>query len=87
MEFPFRYHLGEKGLAVRFFGMTVRRIYYSDMLYVEPRYRWWNEHFNNLYPFQCVTIRRKSGLIKNFVINPPDRDKFVEQLRGKIPKG
>lgn len=82
--FPFTYELSGEGLEVRFGPWVVRRIYYSDMTGAEAGYAFWNEHWSNFWPWEHITIRRKTGLIKNFVINPPDRDKFLNELRLKI---
>lgn len=88
--FPFDYKLAETGLEVKFGALTVRKIGYSDMESVEPGFTFWNEHWTNFRPCQCLTIRRRSGWIRNFVINPPDRDGFIRELRLKIgawPRG
>jgi len=82
--FPFKYELTREGLEVKLGSWTVRRIFYSDMTGVEPGYVFWNEHWSNFWPWEFITVRRKSGLIKNFVINPPDRDKFLNELRLRI---
>ena len=82
--FPFNFKLAETGLEVKLGALTVRRISYSDMEGVEPGSALWNEHWNNFRPWQFITIRRRSGLIRNFVINPPERDRFIAELRLKI---
>ena len=82
--FPFTYELSGEGLEVRFGPWVVRRIYYSDMTGAEPGYAFWNEHWSNFWPWEHLTIRRKTGLIKNFVINPPERDNFLNELRLRI---
>lgn len=82
--FPFTYELGVEGLEVKLGPWVVRRIYYSDMTGAERGYPFWNEHWSNFWPWEFITIRRKSGLIKNFVINPPERDNFLNELRLRI---
>jgi hypothetical protein len=42
---------------------------------------WWNEHYNRLALDPNITIVRKTGAIKNFVINPPQTDEFMRELR------
>lgn len=79
--FPFTYELAGDGLEVKLGSWVVRRIYYSDMLGAELGCAFWNEHWSNFWPWEFITIRRKSGLVKNFVINPPERDKFLNELR------
>jgi hypothetical protein len=44
----------------------------------------WNEHWNRLALDPNIVIKRRSGVIKNFVINPPNTDEFVAQLRERI---
>ena len=85
--FPFHFELAETGLEVKFGQWTVRRILYSDMEGVAPGSAAWNEHWNNFWPWRFVTIRRRSGLIRNFVINPPDRDRFIAELQSRLPPG
>ena len=82
--FPFTYELSGEGLEVIFGPWVVRRIYYSDMTGAKPGYAFWNEHWSNFWPWEHITIRRKTGLIKNFVINPPERDKFLNELKLRI---
>ena len=82
--FPFNYILAETGLEVKFGARTVRRISYGDMESVEPRFSFWNEHWTNFRPAQFITIHRRSGWIRNFVINPPGRDRFLAELQLKL---
>ncbi|MFA6434858.1 MAG: hypothetical protein WCW52_09200 [Elusimicrobiales bacterium] len=82
--FPFTFELGAAALEVKLRSWTVRRVLYSDMESVEPRCAFWNEHWCNFLPWRFVTIRRRSGFARNFVINPPDRDTFIAALRLKI---
>ena len=82
--FPFTYELSGEGLEVRFGPWVVRRIYYSDMTGAEAGYAFWNEHWSNFWPWEHITVRRKTGLIKNFVINPPERDRFLNELKLRI---
>ncbi len=81
MSFPFRYHLGEGAVEVKFGSWTVRRILYEDIEGVREGYRLWNEHWTNIWPIRYLTLRRKSGFIRNFVINPSDRETFADELR------
>ncbi|HEX8237471.1 MAG TPA: PH domain-containing protein [Abditibacteriaceae bacterium] len=81
-----RYELHEDALCVVIGGQCVRRILYSDIESVERSSPLWNEHWNRLALDPNITIRRRSGLIKNFVINPPNTDEFITQLRERIGK-
>jgi hypothetical protein len=79
-----RYELRDEGLCVVIGGQCVRRILYSDMEGVERGAPVWNEHWNRLALDPNIVIKRRSGVIKNFVINPPNTDEFVAQLRERI---
>lgn len=79
-----RYELRDEGLCVVIGGQCVRRILYSDIESVERGAPIWNEHWNRLVFDPNITIKRRSGLIKNFVINPPNTDEFIAQLRERI---
>ena len=82
--FPFTYELSGEGLEVKLGRWVVRRIYYSDMTGAKQGYAFWNEHWSNFWPWEHITVRRKTGLIKNFVINPPERDRFLNELKLRI---
>jgi len=84
MSFPFRYHLGETGVEVKLGSYTARRIRYDDIVEVRNGHPFWNEHWTNFWPWRFLTLRRKSGLIRNFVINPADRDAFAAELRRRL---
>ena len=80
-----KFELGNEGVEVKLGPWTLRRIRYDDIEDVREGYVWGlSEHWTNLWRWGFVTIRRKTGLIKNFLINPRDRETFISQLRGKI---
>lgn len=81
---PFQFDLADKELQVKLGNVVLRRIPYSNIEGVDDGYKLWNEHWCNVWPFRYVTVKRKSGLIKNFVINPKDGPAFAEELRGKL---
>ncbi len=83
---PFNYRLTESALEVRLGKWAVRQIELSDIENVREGMTLWNEHWTNFLPFRFVTVVRKSGLIKSFVINPPDREKFIRELKAMIRK-
>jgi len=81
---PFiQYQLGEKGVEVLIAGRPVRRIRYGDIESVRRGYSFWNEHWSSRLDVwrTGVTIRRRSGLLRNFVITPDDPDAFLDNLR------
>ena len=86
MNFPVNYRLAAEGLEVRFGSWCVRRIVYSDMESARLGYAYWNEHWNNPWPWRFLTIRRRSGMLRNFVINPGDRESFLGELTSRIEK-
>ena len=79
------FYLGTKGLEIKLFGFVLRRIRYADMQEVSGGFGFGlTEHWTNLWPWKFVTIRRKTGLFKNFVINPREREIFIADLRRRI---
>lgn len=84
MNFPFRFALGEAGVEVNIGSWNVRTVRYDDIAELRNGYPLWNEHWTNIWPFRYLTIRRKTGFIKNFVINPSDREAFADELRRRI---
>jgi len=84
---PFiHYQLGAEGLEVLVGRWPVRRIRYDDIESVRRGYRFWNEHWTSRIDISrtAVTIRRRSGIMKNFVITPDDPDAFVSELQGRL---
>ncbi len=87
MGLPFDYELGDRALEVKLGPFTVRSIEYSDMEEVRNGHPFWNEHWTNFWPFRFLTIRRRTRRWwwpHDFVINPPDRDAFADELRRRI---
>jgi len=86
MSGPLRYLLAEDGLEVRLGPWCVRRIAYLDMEGVAPGYVLWNEHWTNPWPWRFLTIRRRSGWFRNFLINPSESEEFQRELAVRIEK-
>jgi hypothetical protein len=86
MNFPIDYRLADDGLEVRLGPLRVRRIAYSDMETARAGYALWNEHWTNPWPWRFLIIRRRSGLFRNFVINPGDREPFLKELSLRIER-
>ena len=78
-----RYVVDECHVRVKLFGATLRKIALTDIEFADTSMPFWNEHWcNTLWPCgRVVRLRRKTGLIRNFIITPPDRDSFIEQVR------
>jgi hypothetical protein len=82
----FNYRLTDDEVQVRIGGWVVRRIRFTDIRSADVR-SWsealwtWNEHWSNFSPPRFVVLRRRSGLVRTFVFNPPDPDAFAVELR------
>jgi len=75
---------------VRLGGWVVRRVALTDIERAEVRPfgsdLLMNEHWSNLSPRGVfVVLRRRSGWIRNFIINPPNPDGFLADLRREAP--
>ena len=86
MRAPLDYRLTDDCLEIRFGPWCARRIAYADMESVNAGLAFWNEHWTNPWPWRFMTIRRRSGWFRNFVINPSDRDSFRKELAIRIEK-
>ena len=84
---PFiRYQLGEQGVEVLVGRWPMRRIRYDDIESVRCGYTFWNEHWTARLDVwrTAVTIRRRSGIMRNFVITPDDPEAFVSELQRRL---
>jgi hypothetical protein len=81
-----RYRIDDRYVRVVLLGITVRKIALADIESVNTAMPLWNEHWcNTLWPWgRVVCIRRKTGLIRNFIISPADRNAFLQELRRKL---
>jgi len=86
---PLNFRVTESEVQVRVGRWVVRRIPLGDIARAEVgstlRVPLWNEHWCNLWPFRTVVLRRKSGWIRTFIINPPDPEAFLADLRRRAP--
>jgi hypothetical protein len=88
----FNYRLTDAEAQVRLGGWVVRRIRFNDIQAVDvqpwSQVLWsWHEHWTNFAPMRFVVLRRRSGLVPTFVINPPDPDGFAVELRRRAGLG
>ena len=83
---PFEFHLGDDALEVKMLGRTLRKVKYDNVDTAYNGYAFWNEYWTNVSPMKFITIRRKTGLIKNFVINPANRGSVSRGTFGKSQK-
>lgn len=78
-----RYRVDQTHVRVVLGPVTLRKIRLVDIEFVDTQAPLWNEHWCNTYRpcGRIVRIRRRTGLIRNFIITPENRDEFIEQLR------
>ena len=90
MAWPFNFRLTDTEVQVRLAAWVVRRVRLDDIREVESTgltaFLTWglNEHWCNFWPVRYVVLRRKSGWIRSFVINPPDAEQFAAELKRTI---
>ena len=71
-------------VRVRVYGLTVRKVALADIEYAKSGGVFWNEHWTNtLNPRRMVMLRRRTGMVKNFVISPPDAAVFLAELQAR----
>jgi hypothetical protein len=75
------YRIGRSAVEVLLLGRVARRIRFGDIEAVDRKGALVHESWSTLKFWNSVTIRRRSGLFKSFVITPDDPDRFVERLR------
>jgi hypothetical protein len=81
----FRYRITATHLEVTLFGLTVRRLSLADIRRVSARRlfpdEWGEQWWNTLKPSRrFLTIKRRSGWLKYFVITPKHRYIFKAEL-------
>jgi hypothetical protein len=78
------YRIADTNLQVYILGRVVRRIGLADIEEVHRRGALVHENWSSLKFWNSVTIRRRSGLFRNFVISPDDPDAFVVRLQDAV---
>jgi len=89
---PFNYVVTPAEVQVRLGGWVVRRVALTDIERAEVRPfgpdLLMNEHYTNIASKArgvFVVLRRKSGWVRTFIINPSDPDAFLAELRREAP--
>ena len=88
----FNYRLTETEVQVRIGSWVVRCVRLADIEAADVR-PWaqavwtWNEHWSNLSPSRFVVLRRRSGWVRTFIVNPPDPEGFLADLRRRLTRG
>ncbi len=78
------YRITDTALEVRILGRIIRRVLLADIEEVHRRGALLHENWSSLKFWNSVTIRRRSGLLKNFVISPDDPDGFMARLQDAV---
>ena len=74
------YRITGTAVEVLILGRVVRRILLADIEDVHRRGALIHENWSGPKFWNAVTIRRRSGLLRNFVLSPDDPDRFVERV-------
>ena len=80
------YRISERALEVLILGRVIRRIRLADIEEVHRRGALIHENWSSLKFWNSVTIRRRSGWFRNFVISPDDPDRFVVRLQDALSR-
>lgn len=80
------YRITERALEVLILGRVVRRIPLADIEEVHRRGALIHENWSSLKFWNSVTVRRRSGWFRNFVISPDDPDRFVVKLQDALSR-
>jgi hypothetical protein len=84
----FDYRLTERHLEVILWGISVRRIALKDVEYVTKRHSFFAENWWNTWrpARRRLLVRRRRGLLRNFVVTPRKRYAFKAQLDQAIQR-
>lgn len=75
-----RYRVTGDAVEVLLLGCRVRRIALDDIEEVSRRGAFIHESWSGPRFWNAVTLRRRSGVLRNVIITPDDPDRFVESL-------
>jgi len=82
------YRITPEALEVLILGKVARRIRLDDIEEVHRRGALLHENWSGPRFWNAVIVRRRTGLVRNVLISPPDPDDFVNRLAGSIrPRG
>jgi len=79
-----RYRITGDAVEVLVLGMVARRVRLEDIEEVHRRGALLHENWSGPRFWNAVTIRRRHGLLRNFVISPDDPDRFVMRLQQRL---
>ena len=69
---------------MRILGRVIRRVLLADIEEVHRRGALVHENWSSLKFWNSVTVRRRSGLLRNFMISPDDPDGFAARLQEAV---
>ena len=78
------YRITDTALEVSILGRVLRRVRLDDIEEVHRRGALVHENWSSLKFWNSVTIRRRSGVFRNFVISPDDPDDFAARLQEAV---
>jgi hypothetical protein len=81
------YRITDAALEVLILGRVARRVLLSDIEEVHRRGALLHESWSGPKFWNAVTLRRRTGLFRNFVITPDEPDRFAERLRQAVEQG
>jgi hypothetical protein len=79
-----RYRITEAAVEVLILGRVARRVPLTDIEEVHRRGALLHESWSGFKFWNAVTIRRRQGWLRNFVISPEEPDRFAERLRAAV---
>jgi hypothetical protein len=79
-----RYRIAPDALEILMLNLVVRRIRLGDIEEVHRRGALLHESWSTLKFWNSVTIRRRTGLLRNLVVSPDDPEAFTERLRAAV---
>jgi hypothetical protein len=79
--------LGDEAMEIITLGMTFRTIPYADIQSVDRGGSIFREYWPSFRVNSRVTIQLRRGKRRKFVINPPDPDAFLLDLRSRLHAG
>ena len=80
------YRITGMALEVLILGRVVRRIPLADIEEVHRRGALIHENWSSLKFWNSITVRRRSGWLRNFVISPDDPDRFLVRLQEAVSR-
>ena len=76
------FRVDDEHVRVVVYRFTVRKVALTDIAWADRSCPLWNEHYtSSLNRKKVVRLRRRTGVIKNFIITPSDPESFFAELR------